>query len=142
MEGELQYFELNTGAKVPSIGLGTYATPPQILAPAIKVLSHLSAIALSNVNLTKKFKFSCFFLFIFHSECCVSLYLWLIIELFELLWRLDYQIPFFGKSWYFPNLLVTRCTVIKFFWCYRVTQRMTDEIQSSPTLATYITFTN
>ena len=36
MERNLQYFELNTGAKIPSIGLGTYATSPQILAPAIK----------------------------------------------------------------------------------------------------------
>ncbi|KNA25033.1 hypothetical protein SOVF_010000 isoform A [Spinacia oleracea] len=37
MEGELQSFELNTAAKIPSIGLGTYATPPQIVAAAVKL---------------------------------------------------------------------------------------------------------
>ncbi|XP_074270845.1 aldo-keto reductase family 4 member C8-like [Silene latifolia] len=33
----LKYFELNTGAKIPSIGLGTYATPPEIVVAAIKL---------------------------------------------------------------------------------------------------------
>ncbi|XP_021769587.1 NADPH-dependent aldo-keto reductase, chloroplastic-like isoform X1 [Chenopodium quinoa] len=37
MEGNLQHFELNTGAKIPSIGLGTYATPPQIVGAAVKL---------------------------------------------------------------------------------------------------------
>ncbi|CAO2820209.1 unnamed protein product [Amaranthus hypochondriacus] len=37
MEGELRYFELNTGAKIPSIGLGTYKTPAHIVTAAIKL---------------------------------------------------------------------------------------------------------
>ncbi|XP_074270748.1 NADPH-dependent aldo-keto reductase, chloroplastic-like [Silene latifolia] len=36
MGDNLKYFELNTGAKIPSIGLGTYATPPEIVVAAIK----------------------------------------------------------------------------------------------------------
>ncbi|XP_057523835.1 NADPH-dependent aldo-keto reductase, chloroplastic-like [Amaranthus tricolor] len=36
MEGELRYFELNTGAKMPSLGIGTYKTPAHIVAAAIK----------------------------------------------------------------------------------------------------------
>lgn len=37
MADELRYFELNTGAKIPSIGVGTYAIPAQIVATAIKL---------------------------------------------------------------------------------------------------------
>lgn len=33
----LEYFELNTGAKIPSLGLGTYRTPSQLVATAIKL---------------------------------------------------------------------------------------------------------
>lgn len=35
--GDLKYFELNTGAKIPSIGFGTYATPPHMVAAAVKL---------------------------------------------------------------------------------------------------------
>ncbi|KAL9247049.1 hypothetical protein vseg_020520 [Gypsophila vaccaria] len=37
MSYNVEYFELTTGAKIPSIGLGTYATPPHIIAAAIKL---------------------------------------------------------------------------------------------------------
>ncbi|KAH9626741.1 hypothetical protein KSS87_022055 [Heliosperma pusillum] len=37
MGNNLKYFELNTGAKIPSIALGTYATPPHIVVAAIKL---------------------------------------------------------------------------------------------------------
>lgn len=37
MKGDLQYFELNTGAKIPSIGLGTYSLQPQNIAAAVKL---------------------------------------------------------------------------------------------------------
>ncbi|KAK9715948.1 hypothetical protein RND81_06G200800 [Saponaria officinalis] len=36
MGDNLKYFELNTGAKIPSIGLGTYSSPPHIVVAAIK----------------------------------------------------------------------------------------------------------
>ncbi|GMH10175.1 hypothetical protein Nepgr_012016 [Nepenthes gracilis] len=37
MATDIRFFELNTGAKIPSIGLGTYAIDPEIVATAIKV---------------------------------------------------------------------------------------------------------
>lgn len=37
MANDLRFFELNTGAKIPSIGLGTYALSPHLVAAAIKL---------------------------------------------------------------------------------------------------------
>lgn len=37
MANDLRFFQLNTGAKIPSIGLGTYAIPPHIVVAAVKM---------------------------------------------------------------------------------------------------------
>ncbi|KAE8730448.1 Aldo-keto reductase family 4 member C10 [Hibiscus syriacus] len=37
MADEIRFFELNTGAKIPSVGLGTYAVTGDTLATAVKV---------------------------------------------------------------------------------------------------------
>lgn len=37
MADEIRFFELNTGAKIPSVGLGTYAVTRNTVVTAVKV---------------------------------------------------------------------------------------------------------
>ena len=50
-ENDILYFELNTGAKIPSVGLGTWQSSPGLVAEAVTAAIKVNLLLLSVILL-------------------------------------------------------------------------------------------